>query len=325
MRILFYEDIGPRDSLAAGTWIFGDLERLGPAGRELAVGLHDTLLASGAPMRLLNDPATALDRHPLLGAMHAAGVNPFRAIRASDPLPSDLAFPVFIRAERQHGGPLSPLLPDRSELEAALRRFTSPLRGYRRSDLLVIEFHDVSDADGLFNRYTAFGIGDRIVPEHVDFSRSWTVKARLRQFDATSIRADIDYVRENPHAERLRSVFRMAGIGYGRADYAVRGDDLVVWEINTNPVLPPLGPPGRPTVRPPELRAATRPRRELFDAGFRGALEAIDIDGGGERVELRLPAQVVARARIERQDYLWRMRFRRGMKGVDVARARLAG
>lgn len=325
MRILFYEDIGPRDSLAAGTWIFGDLERLGPAGRELAVGLHDTLLASGSPMRLLNDPATALDRLPLLRALHAAGVNPFRAIRASDPLPPDLAFPVFVREERQHGGPLTPLLPDRSALERALRRFTSPLRGYRRRDLLVVEFHDVSDTDGRFNKYTAFGIGDRIVPQHVDFSRSWTVKARLRQYDEAWIRADFDYVRENPHAERLRSVFRMARIGYGRADYSVRGRDLVVWEINTNPVLAPLGPPGRPSGHPPEQRALTRPRRELFDNEFRSALEAVDVDGRGERVELQLPARLVARARLERQDYLWRTRFRRGMKGVDVARARLAG
>lgn len=275
-------------------------------------------------MRLLNDPATALDRLPLLGALHAAGVNPFRAIRASDPLPRDFAFPVFVREERQHGGPLTPLLPDRSSLEGALRRFASPLRGYRRRDLLVVEFCDVSDADGLFNRYTAFGIDGRIVPQHVDFSRSWTVKARQRQFDEASVRADFEYVRENPHAERLRRVFRIAGIGYGRADYAMRGDDLVVWEINTNPVLAPVRPPGQPSRFPPEQRAATRPRRELFDAGFRSALEALEIDGRGERVELRLPAGLVARARLERQDYLWRTRFRRGMKGVGMARARLA-
>jgi hypothetical protein len=159
----------------------------------------------------------------------------------------------------------------------------------------------------------------------VDFSTSRTVKARLRQFDEASIRADYEYVRENPHVDRLRSVFRIAGIGYGRADYAMRGDELVVWEINTNPVLAPVGPPGRRSPFRPEQQALTRPRRELFDAGFRSALQAVEVDGRGQRVELRLPPRVVARARLEREDYLWRTRFRRGMKGVALARARWAG
>jgi hypothetical protein len=325
IRIRFDEDIGARDSMEAGTWIFGDLERLGPAGRELAVGLHDALLGSGAPVRLLNDPATALDRLPLLSALHAAGVNPFRAFRAGDPLPLDLAFPVFVRMERQHGGSLTPLLPDRSALEQALRRLVAPMRGYRLRDLLVVEFHDVSDGEGMFNKHTAFGIGDRVVPQHADFSRNWTVKARRRHYDERTIRADFEYVRGNPHAEPLSEVFRIAGIGYGRADYAVRGDDLVVWEINTNRVIGPSGPPGRIRAVPAEHRAATQPSRDLFDVGLRSALQAVDVDGRGEQVELRLPARLVARARLERQDYLWRTRFRRGIKGVGMARARLAG
>lgn len=324
-RILFYEDVRARESVAAGTWVFGDLERLGPAGRELAVALHDTLLASGSAVRLLNDPATALDRFPLLAALHTAGINPFRAFRGTDPLPTDLAFPVFVRAERQHSGSLTPLLRDRFAIERAFRRLVSPFGGYRRRDLLVVEFHDMSDADGLYHRYSAFGIGDRIVPQHADFSRNWTVKARGRHYDERTIREDLEYVRSNPHAGRLSEVFRIAGIQYGRADYAVRGEEIVVWEINTNPVI---GPMSRPTGRrgvPAEHRAATRESRQLFDVALQSALQAVDLDAPGERVAVRLPAGLVARARIERQDYLWMTRYRRGMKGVARARGRLAG
>lgn len=321
MRVRFYEDIPVHGSIPAGTWIFGDLERLGAGGRELAARLHDTLRASGASVRLLNDPSSALDRFPLLARLHAEGVNRFRAFRAAERLPLDLRFPVFLRMERQHGGPLTPLLSDRTSLEAAVHELVSPLQGYRRRDLLVIEFCDISGEEGLFNKYAAFRVGERIVPQHADFSRSWAVKATRRHYDEATIRADFEYVRDNPHAERLMRLFRTARIEYGRMDYALSGGDLQVWEINTNPVVGPSGPPGRKRAVPDEHRAATQASRDLFDKMTRGALREIDLEAGNERIAVRMPPRLVARARLERTDYLSRTRYRRWMKGIARARS----
>ena len=39
----------------------------------------------------------------------------------------------------------------------------------------------------------------------------------------------------NPHERRLREIFGRARIDYGKIDYAMLGDRLQVWEINTNP------------------------------------------------------------------------------------------
>jgi hypothetical protein len=43
------------------------------------------------------------------------------------------------------------------------------------------------------------------------------------------------YLETNPHEQDLRKIFRLARIDYGRIDYAMLGDRLQVWEINTNP------------------------------------------------------------------------------------------
>ncbi len=39
----------------------------------------------------------------------------------------------------------------------------------------------------------------------------------------------------NPHERQLREIFRRARIDFGKIDYAMLGDRLQVWEINTNP------------------------------------------------------------------------------------------
>lgn len=46
-----------------------------------------------------------------------------------------------------------------------------------------------------------------------------------------------DYVEKNPHEGRLREVFRLARIDYGRMDYGMLDGQVQVWEINTNPTI----------------------------------------------------------------------------------------
>lgn len=50
-------------------------------------------------------------------------------------------------------------------------------------------------------------------------------------------REEAEYLATNPHEQELRSIFAAAEIDYGRIDYALLGEQIQVWEINTNPMI----------------------------------------------------------------------------------------
>lgn len=243
LQLLRYEDLLPAVSLRPGTYIFADLEILSPAGLSLARSTWERLSASELTLRLLNDPSKALDRFRLLSTLHREGVNRFRAVRAKD-LHGDLHFPVFIRYEHQHNGPLTPLLRNRTELDRALRYLR--LRGHPLADLLVVEFCDTSDAKGIFRKYAAFLVGDRVLPRHLFFSHEWMIK-RGGPMDRAPMEETLeaeknDYLYGNPHERWIKEIFRLAGVDFGRLDYGMLGDMPQVWEINTNPTITDLTP-----------------------------------------------------------------------------------
>jgi hypothetical protein len=51
---------------------------------------------------------------------------------------------------------------------------------------------------------------------------------------------ELKFMRENAFADRLKPVFAIAGIDYGRADFGLVGDRICVYEINTNPQVNPI-------------------------------------------------------------------------------------
>lgn len=73
----------------------------------------------------------------------------------------------------------------------------------------------------------------------------------------------------NPHADLLGPAFEAAGIGYGRADYAMIGGRPQVFEINTNPLI------DRPEAMPPALQ----PYAQLLVGRWLAALEAFSPPG----------------------------------------------
>ena len=234
LRIVPYESlVGPRVELRCGSYIFSDLERLSASERELAACVWRQLAAAVPTGRLLNDPTRVLARYELLRSLHASGWNRFRALRATEPL-EGLRFPVFLRNEHEHGGSLTPLLASPRELQRALS--WAWLQGHRLQDLLVMEFCDTSDEAGIYRKYSAFVVGDRILPRHLIFSRHWLVKKPDLETAATRSEAET-YLETNPHAAWLREIFALAGIEYGRIDYSMLNGRPQVWEINTNPTV----------------------------------------------------------------------------------------
>jgi hypothetical protein len=233
MQFLFYDELFASTHLDPGTYIFTDTDRLTPSERSLAASIWRQLAAYRPAVRLLNDPARVPGRYELLQVLAEHGTNHFRAWCASADL-THVRFPVFIRVAHEHTGSLTPLLPGSGELARALR--WTRLQGYRSSDLLVVEFCDTSDDEGVFRKYSAFVIDGEILPRHLFMSRRWLLKKPDLEDPAFELERQA-FLEGNPHASRLQAICHRVGIDYGRVDYSMLGDDPQVWEINTNPTV----------------------------------------------------------------------------------------
>lgn len=292
MQVVHYADLPGLSSVRRGTWVFAALDQLDDALRDLTREIHAQLVAAGA--RTLNDPSRTLVRFPLLRALHERGLNDFRAVRATD---SDqtLRYPVFLRDERSHGGPLSPLLASPAEVRREVGR--ALLRGRRLRDLILIEYCETADAEGYFRKYSAFAVGPAVIPRSVAYGHRWMLKHHGTEYSRAMVEEERDYVLGNPHERELAEIFRLAGVEYGRIDYAVKDGALRTWEINLNPTI------GRGT-RPPsgripaELEPVRRESKDCFYARFRAAWEAADLESA-EAIELRLDSRMRARAKRE--------------------------
>ncbi len=235
IRIVAYERLPATAS--PGLYVFSDIERLRPGERAAAAEARVRLAAAGPAFRVLNDPARVLAREDLLRALHDRGHNAFRAWRADEGLVA-ARFPVFIRAANAHEGSFTGLLRRPEEVEPAIRRVLRWRWRFRRQDLLVVEFLGTADARGVFRKYSAMRIGDTLVARHLLFGADWVVK-KPALLDAAHLREEQEFLDSFPHREQVAAAFEIAGIEYGRIDYALLDGRIQVWEINTNPVLIP--------------------------------------------------------------------------------------
>ena len=234
--------IMPYDDLVAGkgvprdaSFIFSDFDRLPGVARALLGPLHDKLVTAFGPARVLNDPLRSLLRFDLLRMLHERGANRFDAWRVNDAV-VPRRFPVFVRDERGFAVAPPLLLETAEEYAAAVRDLDA--RNVPPEHGIAIEFCNTADKDGIYRKYGVFVAGEAIVPRHLFFSRNWFVKdADL--VEPAMLAEEMAFVQTNPHEGTLREIFRLAGIAYGRIDYALVDGRLQVWEINTNPILTP--------------------------------------------------------------------------------------
>jgi hypothetical protein len=238
MRFLYYDELPQHQELPGGTYIFSDLERLTQVEREMAVQMWVQLSQAGDRVRLLNDPARVLGRYDLLRMLHEKGENLYRVSRLGKSACS-LHFPVFLKYANEHGHALPDLLGSPAEIESAVRYLK--WRGRRPQDLFIAEFCDTASESGVFRKYSAFIVGERILPRHLFFSRRWIVK-KPDLADPDFALQQERYLEENPHESWLRHIFLLAGIRYGRIDYGFLGEVPQVWEINTNPTVHKMTP-----------------------------------------------------------------------------------
>jgi len=272
--------------LAQGTYVFADLELLPDGERARAAARWQDLADRGC--RLLNHPSRSLRRYELLRALYARGWNRFNVYRLDEKAAVE-RYPVFLRMENDHGGSRSPLLHTPAEVDATIARLRRAGAGL--DETIIVEFADTADTSGIYRKYAAFIVGDRILPRHVFFSDEWHVKS-WKLMDETLLREELRYLDTNPHQRELREIFAAAAIDYGRIDYGVSREGIEVWEINTNPTI----------VWP----SAERRAREDVHARFAAMLAPAwrEIDAGPAGI-----GDVVRRwSAAFRTDVRWRMR-----------------
>jgi len=312
IQVRVYEELAPHLDVTLGAHIFSALDQLNDSGREAVAALYDRLAVRcpGAPR--LNDPRQALLRHNLLNTLFDAGINRFAARRASERT-DDLRFPVFVREENAHDGPLTGLLADRRALARASLALRA--RGHRGSGLLVVEFCDLSDDDGFYHKAAAFKVGDAIVPAHLLIGRPWVLKWDEAVRDERSLRENLEFVTGNPHEAWLRRVFDLAHVNYGRCDYGVSGDTLQVWEINLNATIG-FGPGPPPAPLSPKLEALLDQARLAHHDMMRAAFRALDPGMGTDRVTLTLDAALISRVSADAARARRRSAVRRFLQGL---------
>src|SRR5262245_51955996 len=173
VQLVYYDRLTrTRELPGAHTYVFTDLERLTPAGLAWTTELADRLGARDEAPTILNHPRRVLRRYELQRALYERGINPFRVHRALS-VPDDVRFPVFLRSEHEHRVRTS-LLANAEELERALDQART--KGDDLSVLLVVEYEDVADEDGLYHRHISHLVGDAIVPGYVAYGPAWEVK-----------------------------------------------------------------------------------------------------------------------------------------------------
>lgn len=234
VRIIPYELAGKVGSVAPGTFIFTDFERLAPPALQAVVSLHRRLASLDCGLVLLNDPAIVPGRFALLKRLKAAGLNGFDVHRLEDRR-AIRRFPVFVRWESRHDPPLTGLIESAAALETAIGGL--PERVRNDPDLMIVEYGAAPSADGRFRKYSAFKVGDAIYPQHCFTGQGWYIKfseAILGEAERAENRAYID---ENPHAAQLERIFDLAGIDYGRIDYGIVDGRVQTFEINNNPTV----------------------------------------------------------------------------------------
>jgi hypothetical protein len=272
IRFLRYEELFNSDSMpGAETYVFTDLEQLTAESLRMAAQVADQLVTAETAPTILNHPAKVMLRYELARTLHERGINPFQAYRVLLTRTPD-RFPVFLRFEHEHDGPASPLLWSQRELDQKLLR--AYVRGYDLSSLLMVEFQDTSDERGIFRRYTVYVIGDELIVGNLAFAPDWVVKYS-GEFTEEQLAEQRAALSSQAHDAVLSEIAQLAGVGWGRFDYALVDGRVCIWELNTNPTLLLT-----PDEYPPEVRIR---RAELAER----LTEAIGRLAGDDVSELR--------------------------------------
>jgi len=267
VKAISYHDLRRIGSFEPGAVIFTGLGVITNQQRRAGIEVYKQMFEKSDSISLLNHPKKSLKRLELIRKLHETGINDYFAYKTDECLSESITYPVFVREARRHSGSLTGLIENPDKLNESINYLKNA--GYPSDDLLIVEFCDTSDKNGLFRKYSALKIGDAIIPRYLSLGYNWVVKENEPNpdtgelYDEQKIQEEIDYIQSNPHNIELQKVFTLAKIDYGRIDYGVKDGKLQIWEINT---LPTFGrPPGfEKPIRNSTRRKAREKAKESF-------------------------------------------------------------
>ena len=222
IEIITYDVLLNRDRLESGTYIFSDLDRLSTPQRALVADVYQAIVSAGRGFAALNDPARAMDRYQLLRTLGEAGRNAFALYRV-DEVPEKPERPLFLRHLRQHAGAFTQ--PGSSAEQLLEEVATLVMINIAPADIGVAEFLDTADDEGVYRKYSAFRVGDQIVPRHLIFSSGWDLKYP-DLLEPQFIAEEWEYLEANPHRAQIAEIFAIANIEYGRIDYSLHEGNI---------------------------------------------------------------------------------------------------
>jgi hypothetical protein len=283
IQVRNYGQLAQTQWLPGGTYIFSDLERLTSTQRAIATEVWQQLEAAGSSVRLFNHPTRVLQRPDFLRALHANGRNEFNVYRVSETR-TPARFPVFLRCANDHQGSRTELLRTQSELDEALR--IALCHALNPRELMIVEYCNAADADGVHHKFAAFGVAGQIIPRHLIFSRNWVLKLP-DLLDGDKLDREREFLRTNPHEQIIREAFQLAHIDYGRCDYSVIQGRTQIWEINTNPIVLML---------PKQYHPSHLPSQQAFADQIRAIFQEINVNADPKlQIPIRLDRAVLDR------------------------------
>jgi len=287
VTILTYDSALNETRLPKATYVFVDLDRLSSPDLVAAGHLFRRLASRGC--RVLNDPTRVLTRLPLLQCLHRNGINAFN-VYSLDEADASKQFPVFIRIADDHKGPLTDLILDQDTLECAIEALTEI--GYPRSELMIVEYSAEPVRPGIFRKLSVFRVAERYLPHVCVHDVSWNIKAgRSGVAPPELYDEELEILQKNPYAERMKKVFEIARIDFGRVDFSFVNGRPCIYEINTNPTIASPSPHSFPQ------RVASM---KVWWEGLLSALHAIDqLDEPGTQVDVSVDEPTTLRNALD--------------------------
>jgi len=234
VQVIPYDMLPQLKNITPAAVIFADIERLNSFQLKIAEDFCDQLVSHDKNIPIFNNPRFVLSRYSLLRKLHDSGLNRFNVYQASDKN-CEPSYPVFLRMDNDHEGPLSKLLDNRQQIDQIVLR--KGMQGLDIKHMMLTEYCETKDNAGYYRKYSAFRIGEQIIPSHPNFNNAWMVKGGKPLFEKSHELEREKYIKENPHKEKIHEIFEIAGVTYGRIDYSMLEGSIQTWEINTNPVF----------------------------------------------------------------------------------------
>jgi len=293
-RVWPYDRLFRARSVPVATYIFSDLDRLHWWDLEMAARCYRHLREAG--LRVLNDPARVNHRYQLLTRLYLAGINDFAVWHAGE-RPPESAYPLFLRTESAHRGPLTELLHTETELDNAERELLDS--GIPEREIMIVQYRAEPVEGDMYRKLGTFRVGDTLVPTLCAHERAWQAKLGQHGIAGQSWYDDeYEIITGNRHTEMLRAAFETGSIEYGRADYGLVLGRPAIYEINTNPMIRTVTDHPYPI----RLESDAAFHRNLADAMGR-------VDSRSARGRLRMPRFRPFRRQL--REILTRHQFRR--------------